>query len=499
MTACLELLSATFSSNGGDMALNEESSPLTGLSDRERVIAAKFAEGMTYREIGETLFIAPSTVRTHLSAIYRKLDIRSKVALATLLGDHSDAKLPPSLTERLSADESGPPILAVMPVNNLSSGEHWNRFADGMAADLIADFARYPDIAVIARQTMNSYKGRGEDARSIGRELNADYLLEATLQVREQRLRICVQLVDAHTGIDLWTSRYDRSTEDLFAVQDMVTENVVNVLASCCGRLAKLQRDVVRRKPPASLRAYDYYLLGVEQHNLYTRASHAEAVRLLSRAVELDPSLARAWTVLGLAHAVAVINAFTTDPSAAKEKWRSCLERALALDAGDTHARICLAELRALHGDLDATEREYDLALAAAPNDSDTLALLAGGRAFVTGDPRNGYELAKRAIRLNPYVPWYYSMLGRSSFVVGLQRESLAAFTQAPSDSPATLLFQAMAHAMLGETPQATEIADRLAREFPDLSAEGFITSYPVTNPPAVAAIREGARRAGLT
>ena len=117
----------------------------------------------------------------------------------------------------------------------------------------------------------------------------------------------------------------------------------------------------------------------------------------------------------------------------------------------------------------------------------------------MTGDPQEGYELAKRAIRLNPHVSWYYSMLGRSSFVIGLYKECLTALSQAPPDSPATLLFQAMAHAMLGETPQATKIAIRLAREFPDISAEGFIGSYPVTNPLAIAAIREGARRAGLT
>lgn len=478
--------------------LRAVSNPLTSLSDRERVVAGKFAEGMTYREIGETLFIAPTTVRTHLSAIYRKLDIRSKVALANLLADQREQDTGQASSGGLSVEASGPTVVAVLPFDNLSADERWNRLADGLSADIMVDLARYPDLAVIARQTMLSYKGRRDDVLSIGRELNADYLLEGTLQAAAQQLRICVQLVDARTGVDLWTARYDRSAEDLFAMQDMGTENVVNVLASCCGKLAKLRRDVVRRKHPASLRAYDYYLLGVEQHNLYTHASNAEAVRLLTRAIELDPGLARAWTVLGLAHAVAAINAFTNDPSDAKEQWKLCLERALALDAGDTHARICLAELRALQGDLDATAREHDLALAAAPHDADTLALLAGGKAFVTGDPREGYELAKRAIRLNPYVSWYYSMLGRSSFVVGLLRECLTAFSQAPPDSPATLLFQAMAHAMLGETPQAIKIANRLAREFPNTSAEGFIGSYPVTNPPAIAAIREGARRAGL-
>ena len=195
----------------------------------------------------------------------------------------------------------------MIPFDNLSGDERWTRLADGLSADIIVDLARYRDLAVIARQTMLAYKGRRDDVRSIGRELNADYVIEGTLQADGQRVRICVQLVDAGTGVDLWTARYDRLAEDLFAMQDSVTENVINVLATCHGKLANLRRDAARRKPPASLQAYDCYLLGLEQKHLFTRASNKEAIRLLARAVELDPGLARAWTALALAHAVAAI------------------------------------------------------------------------------------------------------------------------------------------------------------------------------------------------
>jgi tetratricopeptide (TPR) repeat protein len=368
-----------------------------------------------------------------------------------------------------------------------------------LSADIMVDLARYPDVAVIARQTMLTYKGRQDDVRSIGRELNADYAIEGTLQVEGRRVRICVQLVDAHTGVDLWAERYDRSAEHLFAMLDSVTENVVNVLASCHGKLADLGRDAARRKPPASLQAYDCYLLGLEQKHLFTRASNKEAIRLLVRAVELDPGLARAWTALGLAHAVDACNGFTDDVSASMEQWSSCIKQALALDPADIYARICLADLRAMQGDIDAAAEEHDRVLAAAPNNADALALLAGSLALVSGNPKQGYELAKRAIRLNPHTPWYCGMLGRCSFLLGLHRESLAALRQSAPDSPATLLFVAMAHAMLDEMPQVARIAARLADEFPDFTPEVFISTYPVTDPVAVAAIREGARRAGLS
>jgi TolB-like protein/DNA-binding CsgD family transcriptional regulator len=473
-------------------------SSVADLSDREQVVAIKFAEGMTYREIGESLFIAPTTVRTHLSTIYRKLDVHSKVALAALIADCSEREAGQSPFTAPSEENSGSPVVAVIPIENLSGDELWTRLADGLSADIIIDLARYSDLAVIARQTMICYKGRRDDVRSIGRELSADYVLEGTLQAAGKRVRIAVQLVDARTAVALWTTRYDRFAEDLFAMQDSVTENVINVLASSCGKLASLGRGMARRKQPASLRAYDCYLLGVEACHKFSKASNREAIRLQSRAVERDPGLARAWAALGMAYAVEALNAYSGDPSHSCRRWGACLENALALDPADSLARVSLGDLRALQGDLKKCSEENEQALAIAPNDADTLAMSAGSRALVTGDPQQGYELAKRAIRLNPHSPWYYNMLGRCSFVVGRYRECLASFGQTPQESPATLLFVAMAHAMLDETPQAANIARRLARDFPDFAVETFINGYPVTNPPALTAIREGARRAGV-
>ena len=246
------------------------------------------------------------------------------------------------------------------------------------------------------------------------------------------------------------------------------------------------------------MQAYDCYLLGLEQKHLFARESNKEAIRLLARAIELDPGLARAWTALATAHAVDAINGFTDNVSGSIESWSKCVKQALALDPADVYARIMLADLRALQGDVEAAVEEHDRVLAAAPNDADSLAFLAGSLALVGSDPMGGYELAKRAVRLNPHVPWYYGMLARCSYVQGLYRESLVALRQSAPDSPATLLFLAMAHAMLNETPQVARINSRLKYEFPDFTPEVFISTYPVTNPVAIAAIREGARRAGL-
>nr|WP_255606908.1 LuxR C-terminal-related transcriptional regulator [Phyllobacterium sp. 2063] len=468
------------------------------MSTRELVVAKKFAEGMTYREIGTALFISPSTVRTHLSVIYQKLGIHNKLALANhLMGQLKQNATPAASVVRLN-NSSGPPIIAVLPFENLGSGARWALLADGLATDIIANLARYPDLAVISRMTMLAFKGRRDDPRVIGRELNADYHLEGSLQATESQVRIAVQLVDSHSGSYLWSARYDRPADDLFAIQDSVTENIVNVLAGCSGKLAHLRRNVARLKPPASLGAYECHLLGVEQLNICSRASNAEAIRLLSHAVMIDPCLARAWMELGFAYAVQGSNGYGDDPVLSLTNFIHCANKALSLDPGDSIARQAVGDLRACDGDFAGAVEENTMALAAAPNDGDILALVAGSRALAAGNPEEGYDLINRAITINALAPaWYFSMLGRVTFVLGRYRESVAAFRRAP-DMPSGFMFRAMAHAMLGEQAELEICVSRLVHASADLTPEDFITGYPVTNPPALVAIRQGAKRAGL-
>jgi TolB-like protein/DNA-binding CsgD family transcriptional regulator len=473
---------------------NASVSRLSELSDRERLVARKFAQGMTHREIGASLFIAPTTVRTHLSAIYRKLGVHNKVALANLVAAFQPPIIASADSPECFADDRGRPVVLVLPFENLSADDRWTRLANGLSADIMVDLTRYSDLAVIARETVLSAKGPSAG----GQGLHADYVLEGSLQAAGHRVRVCVRLADARKGVGLWAARYERSAEDVFSLQDSVVENVISALAGCDGKLANHRRDAIRRKLPGDLRAYDCYLLGAEQSRKLSREANRKAIRLLSRAVELDPDLSRAWAVLGDAHAVEACYGFTNNASGSIELWELCEQRALALDPADGYARLCMGDLRALRGDIDGAAEEQAYALAAAPNDADTLAILAGSRALVTGDPRQAYELAKRAVSFNPHTPCKYSMLGRSSFVVGRFRESLSALEQAPAESPATLLFRAMAHAMLGEMNAARKIASNLARNFPGFSVNGFIRTFPVTNPPALDAVREGARRARL-
>ncbi|MGX9144659.1 LuxR C-terminal-related transcriptional regulator [Mesorhizobium sp. 128a] len=473
------------------MSRIETSSPGPGaLSDRERAVAEKFAAGLTYREIGEALFIAPSTVRTHLVSIYDKLGVRNKVALASQINGALDKAmdgLPPS------AEAS--PVLAIFPIECLQSDEQWRRFADGLSSDITIDLARYADLPVIAFHTMKSLDSKPADFAADGKALGATYIMSGQLRADERRVRLSIELADASTGVSLWSERYDRQVEDVFTLQDSLTESVINVIAGSYGALATLGRNAIRRKPPASLRAYDCYLLGVEQQDTFSRAGTAEAIRLFSRAVELDPTLVRAWTALAYAYSIEGANGFSNDPQGSIENWRTAVEKAILLDPMDSVACNCLGDVRGCLGDIEGAERAYRRAFECGSNHADTLTLLAGSRALVAGDPTEALPLIERAMRLNPLAPpWYFGMLGRILFTAGRYREAIAALRRSTLDSPNVLLFLALAHSAVGEAGDAGRIEVRLKTEFPDFSAERFITNYPVTNPDAVRAIRHAAK-----
>ena len=193
----------------------------------------------------------------------------------------------------------GPPVVAVIPFDNLSGDEYWTRLADGLSADIIVDLARYPDLAVIARQTMIAYKGRRDDVRSIGRELNADYVLEGTLQAAGHEVRICGATRRRRYGGCSLDGPLRPSARR--SVCDAGQRHGKRHQCPCEFAAANSQACGAMRPGGSLLRicGYDCYLLGVEACHKLTPASNREAIRLQSRAVELDPGLARAWAPWG--------------------------------------------------------------------------------------------------------------------------------------------------------------------------------------------------------
>ncbi|MCG5479112.1 MAG: tetratricopeptide repeat protein [Ensifer alkalisoli] len=478
------------------MVLNcvSKAQALGALSNRERMIAEKFASGMTYREIGNALFIAPTTVRTHLATIYEKLGVHNKVGLAAYFNSASDVQpdAPSPLADAL-------PVLAIFPFECLNSEERWLRLADGLSSDITIDMARYAGLPVIAFHTMKALGSKPADFAAGGAAFGVTYLVSGRLRANDERIRLTIELADIRTGVSLWRERYDRPVEQIFALQDSLAESIINLLAGSFGILATVGRKAIRPKPPASLSAYDCYLLALEQHTTFSRSGNAEAIRLFSRALEHDPTFASAWAELGYAYSVEACNGFGHDLPTSIENWRTAIENALQLDPTNICACASLGDLRACLGDREGAERAHRRAFEYGSNHAGILMLLAGSKALVVGDPSEAIPLMERAMQLNPLAPpWYFAMQGRILFVAGRHMEAIAALQRSAPQSPDVLMFLALAHAAVGDTVEVAKVTARLKAEFPEFSVARFIAGRPVTNPGAALAIRNASALAGL-
>jgi TolB-like protein/class 3 adenylate cyclase len=252
--------------------------------------------------------------------------------------------------EPLPADQ---PSIAVLPFDNLSGDAATGRLADGTTEDIITDLARFAYLDVIARNSTLPYKDKPVDVRQIGKELNVRYVLEGSIQRQADRVRVTAQLIDAAAGAHVWSERWDRPAQDLFAVQTELAESVANRIGGH-GLVEAAGRETAKRKRPENLTAYDLYLLGIEAKHRLTEESLQEAVRLFQRALELDPQLARAWTGLAWAY-VLTANFGGPDRAVLIQKQLDAARRAVQLDPMDAEAHCALADAVGNMGDFAQT------------------------------------------------------------------------------------------------------------------------------------------------
>jgi TolB-like protein/tetratricopeptide (TPR) repeat protein len=372
---------------------------------------------------------------------------------------------------------AGKPAIAVLPFENLGGDEATGRLAGGLTEDIITDLARFREIDVIARNSTEVYEGKDVDVREVGRALDVGYVLEGSIQRQADRVRITAQLIQADTGTHVWSERWDRPIEDVFAVQSEVADAVAGRLGGH-GVIAAAQRDLIRRKPPADLTAYDLYLLGIEQKHRLTKESLAEAIRLLRQAVERDPQLSRAWT--GLTWAYTISAGYAASPEEGGRLLEQALEaasRAVQTDPADAEAHDALGEALAYSGDLARARAEIETALALNPVGTMPLFIYSGW-ASGFGEPDKGAEAADRLLRLDPNIRSITpGGLSYPYFMVGRYQDALNELTAKAEDRLDRVFsaFKAGALAMLDRGDEARAVVARTLGRFPDWTIEGFV------------------------
>src|SRR5262245_54166694 len=256
--------------------------------------------------------------------------------------------------------------IAVLPFTSMSSDPEQEAFADGLVEDLITDLSRSSELFVIARNSTFAYKGRAVDARLIARDLGVRYLLEGSARRAQGRVRINVQLIDAQGGGHLRAERFDRSLEDIFAVQDEVIGRIVEAL------VGRLKAPPIRKRP-SSLEAYDLCVRARRLTGISSQASN-EAGILLERAMSLDPDYAEArrWLAWILWEAWATGGGHR---EADRRRAIDLAESALRLDPNGAGNRWVLAHMRAFERRWADSGAEFAAAIALDPNHADAWAI----------------------------------------------------------------------------------------------------------------------------
>lgn len=373
------------------------------------------------------------------------------------------------------------PSVAVLPFNNFGGDDATGRLADGLTEDIITDLAQFPELDVVARNSTQAYKGKSLDVRQVASALDVGYVLEGSIQRQGGRLRITAQLIDAKTGNHLWSERWDRPAEDVFAIQTEIAEQVTNRLGNGVGLIQGAGRAAAKRKRPDNLTVYDYYLLGTERIEKITVADEQEAIRLLNLAVELDPEFARAW--VELYHAHNILADFGINRESEVKAAADVAERAVRLDPSDAEAHAVFGMSLKDKGDNARAKVELDTALRLAPGSAEILTFYSG---FASGfdEPDRGAQLVDHVIRLDPNYPmWATGFYSSAYFMAGRYQDALKMLERKTTDnySKWEWMMRSSSFAALDRIDEANASVRETLKRYPDLTVEGMVNEFSLS------------------
>jgi TolB-like protein/class 3 adenylate cyclase/rhodanese-related sulfurtransferase len=368
-----------------------------------------------------------------------------------------EERLEPASVERMAFPLPDKPSIAVLPFNNMSDDPSQEYFADGMTEDLITDLSKISGLFVIARNSSFSYKGQAVQVRQVAEELGVRYVLEGSVRRVGDQVRINAQLIDATTGGHIWAERYDGTLDDVFALQDNVTREIIAALAVTLTGEEVAQQA---RHETTSAAAHDAYLQGWAHYRLLTPEELTKAVPFFEEAIRLDPGYAQAHAALASAYWDVFKNDWAFDLGLAsfqaEERANAHLETALKSPTPLAHA--LQARIMASAGFYDLAVTEAASAVALDGNDAAAHAGLAEALIFADR-PGEALGPIQTAMRLDPHhPPSYLITLGAVQFGGEQFDEAVATFERAVKRNPDNeipLIYLASSYGHLGRMTEA--------------------------------------------
>lgn len=390
------------------------------------------------------------------------------------------------------------PSIAVLPFKNLNDDPAQDYFADGLVEELIIDLSKMPGLFVIARNSTSAYKGKSVDIRDVAKALGVRYVLEGSVRKFGGRLRITGQLVEGAGGTHVWAEKFEGAIEDIFELQDQLTDSIVGALEPT---LRRVEIERARSKRPEVLDAYDFYLRALPHAFDNTLAENNEAIRLLNKSLSLDPNYAPAHAHAAWCHEQRFFRGgfHPDDRTAALEHARLAIE----FGADNPQALSIATFVQAIiTHDFERAIRILDPALKINSNS----ALAFGFSALLhacNGNYQRASEDAQKSLRLSPSDSLNYhpnlALAAVCIFTGDFEKavHYVTLITQAKPNFSIPFALLVVSHINLDRSDLAQEAARRLLEIAPDFTISSFVQA-DYWGPSSMQLLAVGLRKAGI-
>lgn len=389
------------------------------------------------------------------------------------------------------------PSVMVMPFENLSGDAEQYYFSNGIAQNLITDLSGVSGLLVIARNTSFAFRDRPDDSRVIARELGVRYVVEGSVQKAGRQVRINASLMDATTGYQIWAGKMDREFDDLFALQDDVTDRIIGALNV---ELTQEERRRLSKRYTDSPEAYDLYLRAWEEIWRFNEDARVVAQGYLLQALGIAPDFALAKAILATTYTNRNGVSLTNNDESLDTAFRLAQE-AKAQDPDLPQVQSALGLVHMFRREFDAAEAAFDRAIELDPNNADAYAMRAWSQHYA-GDPQRALEGFEFGLKLNPRAPFpYLNAIAEIYFSLGEYDESLRYGLEAMERNPEALrqrLFLAAVYVELDRKSDAEwEVQEALLLQ-PELTTASLRYIAPYREEEPLKRLTDALREAGL-
>jgi TolB-like protein/class 3 adenylate cyclase/Flp pilus assembly protein TadD len=395
---------------------------------------------------------------------------------------------------------SNKPSIAVLPFDNMSGDPEQEFFSDGIAEDIITALSHFREFFVIARNTTFTYKGQPVKIDKVCKELGVRYLLEGSVRKAGQRIRVTAQLIEGKSETHLWAAKFDRDLDDIFAVQDEITQAIVTAVAPETLN-AELKRS--RSKQVGNHSVWEKTMLARWHMNQLSREGNETACQLLNEVTGTGPDIAEAYSSLASCYLQAMLHLWCSDSLAAITLAETAAKQAVVLEGNDAEAYSVLGMTSLFAEKFDDAFEYLDKAIRLNPNLANAYGILAAAHG-VSGDYVKACQAVEQALALSPRdtskTIWYAGW-GIAAFNAEHYEECIEIASKALREHPglASSLRQLTAsYGMLGRKEDASTSLGKLLERMPDLTITKVRDIVPFRHSADKERWLEGLRRAGL-